>query len=54
MRRPPAPTREAATIEIVAAQAGVSSKTVSRVINNERGVRTETRERVLAAIEKLD
>jgi LacI family transcriptional regulator len=54
MRRPPVPTRETATIEIVAEQAGVSAKTVSRVINNERGVRTETRERVLAAIEKLD
>lgn len=54
MRRPPAPTRAAATIEIVAEQAGVSAKTVSRVINNERGVRAETRARVLVAIEQLD
>lgn len=54
MRRPTAPGRETATIEMVAKRAGVSTKTVSRVINNERGVRRETRERVLSAIELLD
>lgn len=46
--------REPATIEKVAERAGVSAKTVSRVINNERGVREETRTRVLKAIEELD
>ena len=39
-----------ARITDVAAEAGVSIKTVSRVINSEPGVREETRERVLAAI----
>ncbi|MER3386557.1 MAG: LacI family DNA-binding transcriptional regulator [Microcella pacifica] len=37
----------------VAARAGVSIKTVSRVANGEPGVRDETRERVLAAINEL-
>lgn len=42
------------TIYDVAAKAGVSPKTVSRVINNEPNVRAETRERVLEAIKLLD
>ena len=54
MRSRSAPGRESTTIERVAEQAGVSAKTVSRVINNEPGVRAETRERVMAAIERLD
>ena len=54
MRKEMAPGRESTTIEMVADRAGVSSKTVSRVINNERGVRAETRTRVLQAIEQLD
>jgi LacI family transcriptional regulator len=37
----------------VARLAGVSIKTVSRVVNNEPGVHAETAERVLAAIERL-
>lgn len=43
----------ATTLEDVAAKAGVSSKTVSRVINGETSVRSETRERVVRAIEEL-
>ena len=54
MRKERGPGRESATIERVADHAGVSSKTVSRVINNERGVRPETRARVLEAIAQLD
>jgi LacI family transcriptional regulator len=42
-----------ATIEDVAASAGVSIKTVSRVLNREPNVRPETRERVLSAAEAL-
>lgn len=42
------------TIYDVATKAGVSPKTVSRVINNHPNVRAETRERVLAAITSLD
>lgn len=42
-----------ATINHVAALAGVSIKTVSRVVNNEAGVRPSTREKVEAAIHKL-
>ena len=38
----------------VAAHAGVSLKTVSRVVNNEPFVQLETRERVERAIEALD
>lgn len=41
------------TIRDVAQRAGVSLKTVSRVINESKGVSRETRERVLAAIEAL-
>jgi LacI family transcriptional regulator len=42
------------TIQEVADLACVSSKTVSRVLNNEPGVQTDTRNRVLKAIEQLD
>lgn len=42
-----------ATIKDVAAKAGVSAMTVSRVINNRSGVRPETREAVEAAIAEL-
>lgn len=40
-------------IEDVAAAAGVSMKTVSRVLNHEPNVRDEMRERVLQAVQKL-
>ncbi|MEL1263005.1 LacI family DNA-binding transcriptional regulator [Pseudoxanthomonas putridarboris] len=40
-------------IEDVAAAAGVSMKTVSRVLNNEPNVRDEMRQRVMRAVEKL-
>jgi LacI family transcriptional regulator len=40
-------------IEDVAAAAGVSMKTVSRVLNNEPNVREEMREKVMRAVEKL-
>ena len=43
-----------ATIKDVAEAAGVSFKTVSRVINNEPNVRDEVRQRVLRAIDKVD
>jgi LacI family transcriptional regulator len=46
--------RGPATIQMVADRAQVSPKTVSRVINNERGVRGETRARILEAIRQLD
>jgi LacI family transcriptional regulator len=42
-----------ATLQDVARMAGVSTKTVSRVINNEPNVATETTDRVKAAIAKL-
>ncbi len=42
-----------ATIHDVAREAGVSSATVSHVINNSRGVSTTTRAKVLRAIEEL-
>lgn len=42
------------TITDVARLAGVSIKTVSRVVNREPGVREETRAKVQAAIEELD
>lgn len=42
-----------ATINDVAKQAGVSIKTVSRVMNNEPSVRAPTREKVMAAVEAL-
>lgn len=43
-----------ATIYDVAARAGVSLKTVSRVINNEPHVREQTQKKVLAAVKALD
>ncbi|MFL6548398.1 MAG: LacI family DNA-binding transcriptional regulator [Povalibacter sp.] len=43
-----------ATIRDVAAQARVSIKTVSRVINNVKSVQPETRERVMKVIRKLN
>ena len=45
---------ERATITDVANLAGVSIKTVSRVVNNEPHVRPVTRQRVDAAIAELD
>lgn len=45
--------RQAVTIKHVAADAGVSLQTVSRVINAEPNVRDEMRERVQASIDKL-
>ncbi len=42
----------AVTIKMVAEEAGVSTATVSRVINGETGIRDNTRETVLSAIEK--
>ena len=42
-----------ATIFDVAEMAGVSIKTVSRVVNKEPNVREKTRDKVLAAVEKL-
>lgn len=41
------------TLKDVAKLASVSTKTVSRVVNNQGEIRTETRERVQAAIEEL-
>lgn len=46
--------RKQATIDDVAARAGVSIKTVSRVFNEEPNVRPQTRDRVLAAARELD
>src|ERR1700748_1113877 len=53
--RTPATTPPAAvaTISDVAHQAGVSIKTVSRVMNNEPGVRADTRARVLRRMADL-
>lgn len=45
--------RQAVTIKHVAADAGVSLQTVSRVINNEPNVRDEMRKRVQSSIDKL-
>jgi LacI family transcriptional regulator len=45
--------KQAVTIRHVAASAGVSLQTVSRVINNEANVRPETKERVQQAIDAL-
>lgn len=49
-RQPPAGRP---TLRDVAALAGVSFKTVARVVNDEAGVRPETAERVLAAVHEL-
>lgn len=46
--------RRRATIGDVASEAGVSTGTVSRVLNDRPGVHPGTRNRVLAAIERLD
>ena len=43
-----------ATIDDVAELAGVSIKTVSRVVNKEPNVRPQTRDKVLAAVAQLD
>lgn len=45
--------RSSVTIQQVADLAGVSPKSVSRVINNEPSVKLRTRERILKAIEEL-
>ncbi|WP_445190798.1 LacI family DNA-binding transcriptional regulator [Sphingomonas sp. Tas61C01] len=45
--------RQAVTIKHVAADAGVSLQTVSRVVNKEAGVRPEMAQRVQASIDKL-
>jgi LacI family transcriptional regulator len=45
--------RQSVTIKHVAADAGVSLQTVSRVINNEPNVRSAMKERVQASIDKL-
>lgn len=42
------------TLDDVALRAGVSAKTVSRVVNGEQAVSAQTRQRVLRAIESLD
>lgn len=43
-----------ATIQDVAREAGVSTATVSRILNNSPNVLPETRERVMAVIEKMN
>ncbi len=42
------------TIKMVAKEAGVSTMTVSRVLNQSQPVREETKKRVMAAVKKLD
>jgi LacI family transcriptional regulator len=49
-----APITSSVTIQEVADLAQVSPKTVSRVINNEPRVRSDTRKRILEAIEQLN
>ena len=53
--RPPTGPRSSRRVSMhdVAALAGVTQKTVSRVVNNERHVAPATRDRVLAAIKEL-
>ena len=46
--------RNVVTIHDVARHIGVSSMTVSRVINGEKNVRDETRQKVLASIKELN
>ena len=53
MPQAPESPRRKVTIFDVAEQAGVSIKTVSRVVNREANVREKTREKVLDAIRKL-
>src|SRR3546814_17587630 len=45
--------RQSVTIRHVAAEAGVSLQTVSRVVNNEPNVRPQVRERVMEAVKQL-
>lgn len=45
-------TREKATIVDIASMCGVSTKTVSRVVNNDENVSAATREKVLAAMKE--
>jgi LacI family transcriptional regulator len=54
VHKPSRRSRGSITIEDVAREAGVSAMTVSRVINNERNVREETRKSVLETIERLN
>src|SRR3954468_22677750 len=54
MARPSRRSRGTITIEDVAAAAGVSAMTVSRVINGEKNVRDTTRAAVQEAISKLN
>lgn len=49
----PPPPRQPVSIKDVAARAGVSTATVSRVVNNHGIVRPDTAERVLAVIDEL-
>lgn len=53
-RQPRRRARQIVTIQDVAAHAGVSPMTVSRVVNNEPNVKAATRERVNAAIKALN
>lgn len=50
----PSKTAKRVTIKDVAREAGVSFKTVSRVINNDQTVKPQNRDRILAAIKKLN
>ena len=45
--------KKSITMKDVAAEAGVSVGTVSRVINNEKGIKEVTLKKVQQAIEKL-
>ncbi len=49
----PAPRGHAPSMRDVAQRAGVSHQTVSRVVNDSPNIRSDTRERVLQAIEEL-
>ncbi len=54
MTKPATPRRPAPTLEAVAAEAGVSRATVSRVVNGSSKVRADVAEVVQAAIERLN